>query len=63
MIERSVEAAAFLETINRGKPGVDLDAASRHLVIWGRRPDSRGRVHSHPAQPQLARLQAILAGY
>jgi hypothetical protein len=45
------------------EPWVDVDAAARHVVIWGRRPDSRGRVHSHLAQADLARLQALLSGY
>ena len=45
------------------KPGVDLGAAARHLVHLGSGPDSRGRVHSRLPQPQLARLQALLAGY
>jgi hypothetical protein len=44
-------------------PSVDLDAAARHLFIWGRRPDDRGRLSSHLAQPDLARLQALLSGY
>jgi hypothetical protein len=44
-------------------PWVDVDAAARHVVIWGRRPDRRGRLHSHLAQPDLARLQALLSGY
>jgi hypothetical protein len=42
---------------------LELAADARHLFIWGRRPDHRGRVHSHVEQPALARLQALLAGY
>jgi hypothetical protein len=45
------------------EPSVDLDAAARHLFIWGRRPDDRGRLRSRLAQPDLARLQALLSGY
>jgi mycothiol maleylpyruvate isomerase-like protein len=45
------------------RPHLDLDAAARTLVIWGRRPDRRGRVRSHLRQEDLARLQALLAGY
>jgi hypothetical protein len=45
------------------EPSVDLDAAARHLFIWGRRPDDRGRLTSHLAQADLARLQALLSGY
>ena len=45
------------------EPHVDLDAAARTLVIWGRRPDQRGRFRSSVDQPTLGRLQALLAGY
>jgi hypothetical protein len=45
------------------EPWVDIDAAARHVFIWGRRPDDRGRLRSHLARPQLARLQALLSGY
>ena len=45
------------------EPWVDVDAAARHVVIWGRRPDDRGRLRSHLTQPDLARLQALLSGY
>jgi Mycothiol maleylpyruvate isomerase N-terminal domain len=51
------------EDTDTDEPWVDVDAAARHVVIWGRRPDSRGRMHSHLAQADLARLQALLAGY
>jgi Mycothiol maleylpyruvate isomerase N-terminal domain len=44
-------------------PGIELDAAARLLFIWGRRPDDHGRLRSHLAQPDLARLQALLSGY
>jgi hypothetical protein len=46
-----------------GEPAVEMDAGARQLFIWGRRPDHRGRVRSQLAQPQLARLQALLSGY
>jgi Mycothiol maleylpyruvate isomerase N-terminal domain len=42
---------------------VDFDAGARQLFIWGRRPDHRGRLRSHLAQPDLARLQVLLSGY
>ena len=45
------------------EPRVDMDPAARHVVIWGRRPDSRGRMRSHLSRPDLARLQALLSGY
>jgi hypothetical protein len=32
-------------------------------LIWGRRPDDRGRLRSHLTRPDLARLQALLSGY
>jgi hypothetical protein len=40
-----------------------MDAAARTLLIWGRRPDQRGRVTSHMPAATLARTQALLAGY
>jgi Mycothiol maleylpyruvate isomerase N-terminal domain len=45
------------------EPTVDIDGAARHVFIWGRRPDQRGRLRSHLSQPDLARLQALLSGY
>jgi hypothetical protein len=45
------------------EPSVDFDAGARHLFIWGRSPDRRGRLRSHLAQPDLARLQVLLSGY
>ncbi|MBO1756853.1 maleylpyruvate isomerase N-terminal domain-containing protein [Allobranchiibius sp. CTAmp26] len=45
------------------EPAVDIDHGARHVFIWGRRPDDRGRVHSHLTRPGLARLQALLSGY
>jgi hypothetical protein len=45
------------------EPAVDFDDGARQLFIWGRRPDRRGRLRSHLAQPDLARLQALLSGY
>jgi hypothetical protein len=44
-------------------PAVEMDAGARQLFIWGRRPDHRDRMRSQLAQPQLARLQALLSGY
>jgi hypothetical protein len=56
---------AGLELADRpgDEPYLEMDAAARTLVIWGRRPDPRGRVRSHADQPTLARVQALLAGY
>lgn len=45
------------------EPYAEMDAAARTLVIWGRRPDQRGRFRSHMPADLLARLQALLAGY
>lgn len=45
------------------QPSLVSDPAARLLFIWGRRPDGRGRLHSHLGQGQLARLQVLLSGY
>lgn len=45
------------------EPYVDLDPAARTLVIWGCRPDHRGRFRSHVNQSILSRLQSLLSGY
>lgn len=45
------------------EPWIDIDPTARHVFIWGRRPDRRGRARSHLTQPDLARLQALLSGY
>jgi hypothetical protein len=57
------DAALAWATDAADEPSVDLDDAARQLLIWGRRPDHRGRLRSHLTQPQLARLQALLSGY
>jgi len=41
----------------------ELDAAARILVLWGRRPDQRGRIRSRMPNDALTRLQVLLAGY
>jgi Mycothiol maleylpyruvate isomerase N-terminal domain len=45
------------------EPVLDIEPGARHVFIWGRRPDSRGRLHSQLSQPELARLQSLLSGY
>jgi Mycothiol maleylpyruvate isomerase N-terminal domain len=45
------------------EPYAEVDPAARALVIWGRRPDQRGRFRSHMPTGMLARLQALLSGY
>jgi hypothetical protein len=45
------------------EPYLEMDAAARTLMIWGRRPDQRGRVTSQMPAAALARTQALLAGY
>jgi Mycothiol maleylpyruvate isomerase N-terminal domain len=57
------QAGLELATDSADEPYVELDPAARTLVIWGRRPDQRGRFRSHTDQPTLARLQALLSGY
>jgi hypothetical protein len=55
---------ARLELSDRADgPVVELDPAARTLVIWGRRPDHRGRFVSNVERPTLARLQMLLSGY
>lgn len=60
---RAGRAGLELTDDRADSPHIALDAAARTLVIWGRRPDRRGRVHSHLTQPDLSRLQALLSGY
>jgi hypothetical protein len=63
VVVESGQAGLQLPDQDADEPGVELDAAARTLVLWGRRPDQRGRFRSHLAQPELARLQALLSGY
>jgi len=55
--------AALIWSNDSQIPRVDLDTAARHLFIWGRKPEGSGRLFSHLSQPQLSRLQTLLAGY
>lgn len=57
------QAGLQLADDDADEPYAEVDAAARTLVIWGRRPDQRGRFRSHLAAPVLARLQALLSGY
>ncbi|HEX4099286.1 MAG: maleylpyruvate isomerase N-terminal domain-containing protein [Pseudonocardiaceae bacterium] len=57
------QAGLQLTDRDTDEPYVDLDPAARTLVIWGRRPDQRGRFRSHVTQPTLIRLQTLLSGY
>jgi hypothetical protein len=59
------DGSARLDLVSDGvdRPHVELDPAARTLFVWGRRPDRRGRARSHLDQPDLARLQTLLAGY
>ena len=56
-------AGVELADHDRDEPYVELDVAARTLVIWGRRPDQRGRLRSHMPVESLTRLQALLSGY
>lgn len=62
VVERG-QADMRLADEDADEPYAELDAAARTLVIWGRRPDQRGRFRSHMPADQLARLQTLLAGY
>jgi mycothiol maleylpyruvate isomerase-like protein len=57
------QAGLELTDSQADEPFVELDPAARTLVIWGRRPDRRGRFRSHVGEPVLRRLQALLSGY
>ena len=59
------EGAAALDWDGWGSDPLELvcDPAARLLLIWGRRPDRRGRLHSHLTDAELARLQCLLSGY
>jgi hypothetical protein len=57
------QAGLHLSAQHADEPHVELDPAARTLLIWGRRPDQRGRIRSHLSQPALGRLQALLSGY
>ena len=61
-VERS-HATLVWAADEQDEPYMELDSAARQLFIWGRRPDDRGRLRSHLAQADLARLQALLSGY
>jgi hypothetical protein len=45
------------------EPYLELDAAARTLVLWGRRPDQRDRIRSHLTVSQFIRLRTLLSGY
>lgn len=63
VVEEGTATLAWADDDRETEPSLDIDAAARHLFIWGRRPDRRGQVRSSLSQPHLARLQALLSGY
>jgi hypothetical protein len=63
LVVESGHAGLQLAEDSSDEPYVELDAAARTLVLWGRRPDERRRFRSHLPASMLARLQALLAGY
>ncbi|MDT7747281.1 MAG: hypothetical protein QOD96_943 [Pseudonocardiales bacterium] len=63
LVVESGQAGLHLSESPADEPYVELDAPARTLVIWGRRPEQRGRFRSYVDQPTLHRLQALLAGY
>jgi mycothiol maleylpyruvate isomerase-like protein len=63
VVDRGTATLAWARDDDTGEPAVEMDAGARQLFIWGRRPDHRDRIRSRLAQPQLARLQALLSGY
>jgi hypothetical protein len=44
-------------------PTIELDAAARTLVLWGRRPEPPSRIRSDLDAADLARTQVLLSGY
>jgi uncharacterized protein (TIGR03083 family) len=52
-----------LSDADADEPFLEMDAAARVLLIWGRRPDRRSRVRSFVSAETLARLATLLAGY
>jgi hypothetical protein len=63
LVVQAGQAGLELTSSEADEPWVELDPAARTLVIWGRRPDQRGRFRSHVSEPELRRLQALLSGY
>lgn len=63
LVVRGGHARLELADARSDEPWVELDPAARTLVIWGRRPDQRGRFRSGVDQPTLLRLQTLLSGY
>jgi hypothetical protein len=51
------------ESTEREADRIEFDSATRHLFIWGRRPDRRGGVRSFASPAALARVQTLLSGY
>jgi hypothetical protein len=63
LVVESGRAGLRMADDDADEPYVELDAAARSLVIWGRRPDQRDRFRSHMPPAMLARLQTLLSGY
>ena len=63
VVVHDLEATLTWDALASDPPVIDCDPAARHLFIWGRRPEGRGRLISHLDQAQLARLQILLSGY
>jgi hypothetical protein len=63
-VEDGVAGLTFDDGDDGGEaPLLELDAAARTLVLWGRRPGPPSRLRSRLDPADLARLQVLLSGY
>lgn len=59
----SGQAALNITDDQTDEPYIELDAAARTLILWGRRPSPPARIRSQLPTKDLAMVQNLLAGY
>jgi hypothetical protein len=63
VVDDGVASLQWTAGASSDQPGLAMDAAARHLFVWGRRAAHAGRIYSILPQARLARLQILLSGY
>jgi hypothetical protein len=63
MVTAGAETTAITLVPPDGTATIETDAATRVLLLWGRRPADPGRIRSAAGPLELGRLRTLLSGY
>ena len=63
LVTADAEKTAITLATPEGAATIETDAATRVLLLWGRRPADPGRIRSAAGPLELGRLRTLLSGY